>query len=163
MAIMTKKEKQEAVIDTIKDKTKEWEQEVYTNTEKMTEKAKSLSKTLTDMSLSVEDKDRLASLFSTITGENVKIEKENDLEFETLTALVLTKITDKFKHTYEIGKVVISLGDGTAIDENGKVGSHIPPNRSILRPATKDEMDSFPEAQIKGLMKEVSIAFSSKK
>ena len=157
MTPVPKKDKIAMIYNAIKENTKEWEDEVFTKEEKLSAKGKKLSKILDALTLSNADKDRMAELVSEVSGETVQLEKEGDLEFKPLTAIVLTKVTDKHKHTYVTDTVLISLGDGTAIDENGKVGSHIPPSRQIVRCATDEEITKIPDVQIKGLMKEASI------
>lgn len=159
---MAKKDKKEALLEVIQENTREWEANDYERTDRRSEKAKQLSKVLTEMTLSDADKDRLAKLSSLMSGEEVIVEKENDLEFATLTALVITRVSEKHKHTYETDSLVISIGDGTAVDQHGKLGSPIPPTREILRPATKDEIEKISDEQLKGLMKEVNIVMVKK-
>lgn len=154
------KDKRDVLLASVVENTDEWQKEVYDVVEKMTKKGKALSKVLSEMTFGKEDKDRLATLLSEISGERVVIEKDEDIEFRALTALVLTKVAD---HNYETEKVIISLGDGTAIDHTGKVGGFIKPSRKIVRPATEDEIKSITEEQIKGLAKEVNLVFVKSK
>ncbi len=157
MAAKTKADKTELLLRTITDTTAEWAEEVFTPEGKQTEKAKTLSVGLNELTLSGPDKDKLAQLFSIVSGEIVKIEKDEDLEFRPMAAVVLTKAD---KHNYETGVVVVAIGDGTAVDQHGKVGSYIKPSRKIVRPATAEEIKKITPEQLKGIMKEVNIVFA---
>ncbi len=154
---MAKMDKQKAILGAIKDNTKAWSDDVYAVVDKMTATGKKLSKILGDFSFSAADKDRMAELVSALSGETVAVEKEGDMEFAPLTALYITGLTEKHKHTYTTGEVVICVGDGVAINAEGKVGSMIPPSRKILRPATDEEIAKISDVQIKGVMKETNI------
>lgn len=157
MATLAKKDMHELIIKNIRGMTKDWIDDVFAVEEKMSAKAKKLSKILSGLSHSVADKEVLAEVISELSGEDVRIEKDTDLELHPMVAIVLTNTTEKDKHTYNTDTVLISLGDGTAVDESGKVGSLIPPTRRIVRPATEKEIDAIPEAQTKGLQKEVTL------
>ena len=157
MAKATKADKTELILKTIVDTTQDWADEVFKNEGKQTEKAKTLSVGITELTLTGPDKDKLAELFSIVIGETIKVEKDEDLEFRPMAALVITKAD---KHTYETGVVVVSIGDGTAVDQHGKVGSYIKPSRKLVRPATPEEIAKIPAEQIKGLLKEVQIVFA---
>lgn len=157
MAKADKKDKTELILKTIQDTTKDWAEDVFTPEGKKTDKAKALEVGLSILTLSATDKDTLAQLFSIATGETVKIEKDEDLEFRPMAAIVLTKAD---KHTYETGTVLVCIGDGTAVDPTGKVGSYIKPTRKIVRPATQEEIEKITPEQVKGLMKEVNIVFA---
>ncbi len=158
---MAKKDEAKIILGAVVENTAEWAKETYEVEEKMSAKGKKISDVVSSLSHGKEDKKRMAELCSLIAGETITIESDEELTFKPMIALMITKLTDKHKHTYETNKVVISLGDGTAVDENGKVGSPIPPTRAILRPATEKECnDMITPAQIKGLQKEVNIVFA---
>lgn len=154
---MVKVDKQKAILGAIKDNTKAWTDDVYEVVDKMTAAGKKLSRILGEFSFSAADKDRMAELVSAISGEVVAVEKEGDLEFAPLTALVITGLTEKHKHTYTTGEIVICVGEGVAVNQEGKMGSMIPPSRKILRPATEKEIEGITDVQIKGVMKETNI------
>lgn len=157
---MAKKSEKELILGTVKKKTTKWAKDSYEMEDKQSEKAKLLSKILTEMTFSKEDKNRLAKFASEVSGEKITVQEDNDLSFSPLIALVVTKApTDKDKHTYETGKVIVTLPDGSAIAENGTAGSPVPPKRQFVRPATAEEMENIPESQIKGLVKEVEFVF----
>lgn len=150
----TKKDKMQVVRSAILDNTQEWTTSVYNVKDTMTEKAKAMSKTLTALSFSAEDKEKIASLLSAASGEKVQIESDKELEWSQLVAVVPIK-TDK--HGYETGKVVVLIADGIGVDENGKTGGYIPGKRDIVRPATKEEVEALTEAHVKGVIKEGNI------
>ena len=152
-----KKSKEELILQVIHENTREWEKETYTVEEKQTEKAKKLSKFLSEMTLGKDDKDRLAQFASELSGEFVRIDKDEDIEFSALIAVVPTKAD---KHNYETGKVVLLVSDGAGIGADSKMGNLIPPSSKGVRPATKEEIDSVPLSQVRALMKEVTIVFS---
>jgi chromosome segregation ATPase len=158
---MAKKDKLEAVKAAIIENTAEWDKEVYTIEDKRTEKGKELSDLCSDMSFSKQDKERLAKVLSVLSGEKVKLNTEEEFKFAALTALIVLKVDEKHKHTYETGTLVISLGDGTAVDQNGKTGSPIQPTREVVRPATEEEIEKhLSVGQLTGLMKEVNLVFA---
>lgn len=157
---MAKAEKKEEAIlnKALKSRTVAWAKKYFEVEDKQSAKAKKLSKLLEGFSFGKTDKTNLAKLISEVTGENVVIETEDDIKFQPITALVLTKInTTDFKHTYETEKVLISIGDGTMISPEGKVGSMVPARRAGMRPATAEEIDGLTEAAIEKLKEEVNL------
>ena len=155
--------KTERLIRMIKKTTAEWAEENYADNVEMSEKAKKLSKALNALTISAADKERIADMFSIVSEEKVLIEKDEELDLSgALMALVVTKApTDKFKHTYEVGSIVITTSDGFGIGTNMQVGSMIPPKRDFVRHATEKEItDYVDEAVIKAVLKEVKIMFA---
>lgn len=156
---MAKKSKVELILDTIKDTTRDWDKDNYTVEDKQSEKAKKASKALSAMTISAADKDRFAEVVSVVLGEKVLVEKDEELDLSgALIAVVVTKAgTDKFKHGYETDKIVITTGDGFGLGSDNKVGNLLPPKREFVRPATDEEIEAIPEAQVKALQKEANI------
>src|ERR1035437_5747563 len=133
--------KHELIVRMIKETTSSWSDEMFAPEEKITEKAKLLTVGIEELSFAKGDKTKLANLIALITGENITLEKDDEFEFQPMVAIVLTKVDAKdAKHDYETNTVLVSIGDGTAVDTNGKVGSYIKPSRKIVRPATVDEI-----------------------
>lgn len=160
MAKEAKKSKFEQIKDAILENTAQWVADEFTVSTKQSEKGKKLSALLSALTVSKSDKEKLADMFTEISGEDVAVEKDEEFEFPALVAIVITKgPTDKDKHTYETERVILTTGDGAAIDHAGKPGSNVPPKRSFVRPATEKEMNDIPESQIKALMKEANIQF----
>ena len=157
MAKATKAEKTELILRTIGETTTTWAEDVFKPEEKATEKAKHLAIGIDSLSFTQGDKDKLAQLISLATGEKIMLEKDEDLEFSPMAAVVITK-TDK--HDYETGVVVVSIGDGTFVKPDGKVGGYIKPSRKLLRPATPEEVSKIPKEQLDGLLKEVKIVWA---
>ena len=154
--------KTQRLIRMIKKTTAEWADEHYADNDEMGEKAKKLSKSLNALSFGVGDKERIAEMFSLLADEKVKVEKDEELDLtDGLLALVVTKPpTDKHKHSYEVGKVLLTTGDGFGIGPNNAVGSLIPPKRDFVRPATEKEIDEMEESMIKAVQKEIKIMFA---
>lgn len=158
---MPTKKETEAIIKTVHKATQSWEKKYFEENEKQSAKAKKLSKMLEAFSFGKTDKQNLAKLITEVTGESVQVEADEDLEHKPVVALVLTKLnTTDAKHTYETEKVLLSLGDGTAVCPEGKVGGMIPKKRSIMRPATKEEIDSITTKQIEKFAEEANLIFS---
>ena len=158
---MATKKETEAIIKTIHKQTEAWSKKYFEDDDTQTEKAKKLSKLLEAFSFGKTDKKQFAEVLSEVTGEKVIVETDDDVKFRPITALVLTKLnTTDAKHSYETEKVLISLGDGTAISPEGVVGGMIPARRAIMRPATKDEIDAIPKKQIDKLEEEAQLVFA---
>ncbi len=157
MAKATKADKAELLLRTIGETTENWSNEVFKTEDKVTEKAKHLAIGIDSLSFTQGDKDKLAALISLATGESVRLEKDEDLEFSPMAAVVITK-TDK--HDYETGVVMVSIGDGTFVKPDGKVGGYVKPSRKLLRPATAEEITKISKEQLDGLMKEVKIVWA---
>lgn len=158
---MPNKKETEAIIRTVHKATSAWAKKYFEEDDKQSAKAKKLSKMLDSFSFGKTDKSNLAKLISEVTGEVVKIEEEEDLEHKPIVALVLTKLnTTDAKHNYETEKVLLSLGDGTAVSTEGVVGGMIPRKRSIMRPATKEEIDGITSKQIEKFAEEAHLIFS---
>ena len=157
---MAKPDKVEVIRKNILRVTSKWTKDEYAFEDKRSEKAKKVSDLLSESSWGKSDKERLAEMLSLLSGEAVKVNSDEELEFAPLTALYVTKVTEKHKHSYETNSVIIHVGDGVCVNPEGKTGSPIPPVRDILRPATDEEIKAIPEAQIKGLMKEIQIVFA---
>ncbi len=157
MAKATKADKAELLLRTIGEATKNWADEVFKPEDKVTEKAKHLAIGIDSLSFTQGDKDKLAALISLATGESVRLEKDEDLEFSPVVAIVITK-TDK--HDYATGEVVVSIGDGTFVKPDGKIGGYLKPSRKLLRPATEEEVSKIPKEQLDGVMKEVKIVWA---
>lgn len=155
---MAKKNENDVLIKAIKDHTNKWSKKYFEDKSKATEKAKKLSKLLGELTHGKTDKGVLAKILSEVSGEEITVEADEDVEFRPITALVLTKLnTTDAKHDYETERVLISIGDGTAVRPEGTVGAFIPKKRSIMRPATEEEIDAIPKAQIDKLKDEVNI------
>ncbi len=156
---MAKKNEVDVLLKAIKDHTVKWSKKYFEVKSKQTEKAVKLSKLLGSLvDLKKTDKATMAELVSVLSGEDVVIEAEEDVEFRPITALVLTKLnTTDAKHNYETEKVLISIGDGTAVTPEGTIGNFIPKKRSIMRPATEAEIDAMPKVQLEKLKEEVNI------
>jgi len=156
---MAKKDETVLLIKAIKSNTEKWSKKYFEDKSKQSEKAKKLSKLLGEfVDLKKTDKATMAKVLSEISGEDVIVEADEDVEFRPITALVLTKLnTTDAKHNYETEKVLISIGDSTAVTPEGTVGGFIPKKRSIMRPATAAEIDSIPKSQLEKMMEEVNI------
>lgn len=155
---MAKKNEADVLIKAIKDHTTKWSKKFFEVKSKQTEKSAKLSKLCGELSHGKTDKATLAKILSELSGEDVVLEADEDMEFRPITALVLTKLnTTDAKHSYVTETVLLSLGDGTAISPDGVVGGFIPKKRSIMRPATEAEIDALPKAQIDKLKEEVNI------
>jgi len=155
---MARKSEREALVGAIHTRTQDWAELYFQKEEKQTPKSKELSKLLNEMGLGKTDKDKLSKLLSIVSGENVAVEGEDEMEFDPLVAMVLTKLnTTDFKHSYSTDTVILSLGDGTAMGEESGVGSSIPKKRSGMRPATKEEIDGLSDKFVKAFAKEANI------
>lgn len=157
---MAKSEKKESaiLIKAMKSRTVKWGEKYFQVDDKQSAKAKKLSKLLESFSFGKTDKTNLAKLISEITGESVVVETEDDMEFHPITALVLVKLnTTDFKHSYETEKVHISIGDGSLISPEGKVGGVVPKKRNGMRPATPEEIDAITDEALDKLKEEVNI------
>lgn len=157
---MAKTEKKEGavLIKAMKSRTAAWDKKYFQEDNKQSAKAKKLGKLLETFSFGKTDKANLAKLISEVTGESVVLETEDDMKFQPITCVVLTKLnTTDFKHTYETEKVHISIGDGSLISPEGKVGGIVPARRSGMRPATPEEIDKITDVAIEKLMEEVNI------
>lgn len=159
---MAKKSVHEVLIKEIHARTEAWAEQYFKKDEKQTEKSKGMSKLLGEMSLGKTDKDKMAKLLSLVSGESVIIEGEDEIEFDPLVAIVLTKLnTTDFKHTYSTDKVILSLGDGVAMEDGAtSPGSMIPKKLSGMRPATTKEIDELSEKFTKAFAKEANILVS---
>lgn len=155
---MAKKNELDVLVKAIKDHTYKWGKKYFEVKDSQSAKAKKLSKLLGDLSHGKSDKVVIAKMLSEISGEDVQLEADEDVEFRPITALVLTKLdTGANKHSYETERVLISIGDGTAVSPDGVVGGFIPKKRSIMRPATEAEIDAIPKTQLDKLKEEVNI------
>lgn len=155
---MAKKDINEVLMKAIKSHTVKWGEKYFEVKEKQTAKAKKLSKLLGDLTHGKADKALLAKILSEVSGEDVVLEAEEDVEFHPITALVLTKLnTTDAKHSYETEKVLLAIGDGSAISPEGTVGGMIPKKRSIMRPATVEEIEKITTKQLEKLKEEVNI------
>ena len=158
---MPTKKETEAIIKTVHKATQSWGKKYFDVDDKQSAKAKKLSKMLEAFSFGKTDKSHLAKLISEVSGENVTVESEEDIEHKPVVALVLTKLnTTDAKHNYETEKVLLSLGDGTAVSPEGVVGGMIPRKRSIMRPATKEEIEAISAKQIEKFAEEANLIFS---
>lgn len=159
---MANKKEEEAIRKTIKKQTEAWAKKYFDTDDKQSAKAKKLSKMLEAFSFGKTDKKHFAELMSEVTGENVIVETDDDIKFRPITALVLTKLnTTDAKHNYHTEKVLISLGDGTAISDEGVVGGMIPARKAIMRPATAEEIDSITMKAIEKLEEEAQLVFAA--
>lgn len=164
---MAKKEDKEnkemaALVKAIKTNTKKWADKYFQEDNVQSAKAKKLSKMLGEFTFGKTDKALLGKLLSEATGENIACETEENMEFRPIVAFVLTKLnTTDAKHSYETEKVLLSIGDGTAVSPEGVVSGFIPKKTSIMRPATESEIDSVPEKQLDKLAEEANIVFSA--
>lgn len=155
---MAKKSELDVLVKAIKDHTGKWSKKYFEVKSQRTEKAVKLSKLLGELTGVKTDKVTLAKILSEVSGEDVVLEADEDMEFRPITAFVLTKLnTTDAKHSYETEKVLISIGDGSAVSHDGTVGGVIPKRRSIMRPATEAEIDSIPKIQLDKLKQEVNI------
>lgn len=158
---MAKKDEVAVLRKFITKTTESWAKDVYEIEDKQTEKAKQVGALLEESSWGKQDKERLAKMLSVLTGEEIKLPDNNELELAPLAAFYVTKLDEKNKHTYATNTVIIHTGDGVCVGDDGKTGSPIQPRREVIRPATKAEIDAIPDAQLKGVMKEVNIVFAS--
>ena len=158
---MVKKDKLGAMRRAIADETQDWADEVYSEKGTQSEKAKALSNTLTEIGgMDKADKNRLATILSVLTGETVKVKDDKELEYRPLLALTITDVTEKHKHTYEVGKTYLCMDEyGTCVFPDGKNGTPIPPVRSIVRPATKEELEGISDDYLKKFEKSANIRF----
>ncbi len=155
---MAKKDETETLLKAIKVHTGKWAKKYFEEKSKQSAKALKLSKLLGSLSNGKTDKGVLAQIISEVTGEEVALEADEDMEFRPITALVLTKLnTTDAKHSYETETVLISIGDGMAVSPTGTIGGMIPKKRSIMRPATEAEIDAIPKVQLDKLKEEVNI------
>ena len=157
---MSLKDETERLVKAIKKHTTKWENKYFKEDETQSAKAKKLSKILDSLSFTKADKTGVAKLVSELSGEKVVLAEEEDIEFRPIVALVLTKLnTTDAKHGYETERVLLSIGDGTAISPEGTVGSYIPKKKDIMRPATAKEIDSISKEQLSKIREEVIISF----
>lgn len=161
MAKKSVKEYNDIMRETILEHTQEWEKDEYQTDVKPSAKAQELSKCVTEMSFSKEDKTRLAKTLSLITGEVVELEDGEDFKHGVPVGIVCIK-ADK-SHNYTTGETLISIGDGTAVKPDGSVGNFIKPSRKIIRPATAEEVAAISDTQIKGLSEVVTIVIKREK